>query len=198
MLLMLDRHTAVIRSYPIPGQTWPAELCWLYDNLKDSKSHAEIGVYCGRSLFASCVGMENATILAVDVEDTFLDSVEFPSAAWAASVRTATIAAIHGANDLVRVSTDLRGSLSAARGAFASRMRFDSVFIDGVHNYEQVSADILEWRPLLKPGGLLCGHDYSVAFPGVMDAVNELCDGFAVAPGTRIWSVRMTGARASP
>lgn len=54
----------------------------------------------------------------------------------------------------------------------------DFVFIDADHSYEGVKRDIEAWRPKLKPGGLLCGHDY--ANPGdpcgmeVKRAVDEL------------------------
>lgn len=36
----------------------------------------------------------------------------------------------------------------------------DFVFIDGCHEYESVAADIASWRPKVKAGGFLCGHDY--------------------------------------
>lgn len=60
---MLDQHNAVIRSYQIPGQCWPSELCWLYDTFSRSRSHAEVGVYCGRSLFASAAGMQPGAVI---------------------------------------------------------------------------------------------------------------------------------------
>lgn len=36
----------------------------------------------------------------------------------------------------------------------------DFVFIDGDHTLEAVWSDLEMWHPKLKPGGLLCGHDY--------------------------------------
>lgn len=49
----------------------------------------------------------------------------------------------------------------------------DFVFIDANHSYEYCREDIKVWLPKLKPGGLLCGHDYTKSFAGVMRAVNE-------------------------
>ncbi len=50
----------------------------------------------------------------------------------------------------------------------------DFVFIDADHSYEAVRADIRAWLPKLKPGGLLCGHDYlHPKCPGVAMAVDE-------------------------
>ena len=50
----------------------------------------------------------------------------------------------------------------------------DIVFIDARHNYESVVKDIKLWLPKVKMGGVLCGHDYSLSFFGVIEAVNEL------------------------
>jgi hypothetical protein len=37
---------------------------------------------------------------------------------------------------------------------------FDGVYIDARHEYEYVKQDIELWLPKVKPGGVLCGHDY--------------------------------------
>ncbi len=37
---------------------------------------------------------------------------------------------------------------------------FDFVFIDASHLYEDAKMDILAWRPKVRPGGILAGHDY--------------------------------------
>ena len=50
----------------------------------------------------------------------------------------------------------------------------DVVYIDAAHDYESVKADILAWRPKLKPGGILSGHDYGPHALGVIQAVEEL------------------------
>ncbi len=78
----------------------------------------------------------------------------------------------------------------------------DFVFIDGDHTYEAVRDDIQAWLPKLKPGGLLCGHDYSNPgwpFLGVDQAVNE----FAAASGLPLmlgenftWFIRLPGVSA--
>ena len=48
----------------------------------------------------------------------------------------------------------------------------DFVFIDADHAYRAVCADIELYRPKLRPGGMLAGHDYGK--PGVRRAVVEL------------------------
>ena len=52
------------------------------------------------------------------------------------------------------------------------------VFIDGDHSYEQCKRDILNYLPLIMPGGFLSGHNYhdhpDSAHPGVHKAVKEL------------------------
>lgn len=49
----------------------------------------------------------------------------------------------------------------------------DFVFIDAGHSYASVKQDIESWLPKIKTGGILAGHDYTDAWPGVKKAVNE-------------------------
>jgi FkbM family methyltransferase len=54
---------------------------------------------------------------------------------------------------------------------------FDAVYIDAAHEYEAVKEDIMKWRPKIKKGGIICGHDY-IDRPkynfGIIRAVDEI------------------------
>lgn len=80
----------------------------------------------------------------------------------------------------------------------------DFVFVDADHSYDGCRADIEAWLPKLKPGALLCGHDYDHPdYPGwgVKRAVDELasCLGLLVEIGVdRTWFVRLPGPVPEP
>ncbi|MDB5387661.1 MAG: hypothetical protein JWM11_3307 [Planctomycetaceae bacterium] len=184
---MIDRHEAVTRAYEIPGQTWPSELCWLFDHLTNSRSHAEIGVFCGRSLFTSCLAIPEGEVFAADLAAPQC-FCPVPDAKWLLSVQEATAHAIREHNPGVTLEFLREGSLAAALSLHSRGTVLDSVFIDGSHEYEHVMADIQAWRALVKPGGLICGHDYWPPDPGVMRAVNEVFgQEFEVVTNTRLW-----------
>lgn len=50
--------------------------------------------------------------------------------------------------------------------------KFDVIFIDGLHTYEQLTKDCANYYSKLKPGGIFAGHDYT-AITGVKRAADE-------------------------
>lgn len=67
---------------------------------------------------------------------------------------------------------------------------FDLVFIDALHDYPSVRADIEAWWPLVRSGGVLAGHDYNHQWPGVERAVAESFDLMDVGLGAdSVWFV---------
>jgi len=52
---------------------------------------------------------------------------------------------------------------------------FDVVYIDGMHRYEQVKKDILNYSKIVKIDGFITGHDYVSGWGEVVRAVNEFC-----------------------
>lgn len=66
----------------------------------------------------------------------------------------------------------------------------DFVFIDAMHTYEAVTADIKAWFPKIRKFGILAGHDFS--WDGVKQAVNEFeqssgLHGYATPALSDIW-----------
>jgi hypothetical protein len=61
----------------------------------------------------------------------------------------------------------------------------DFVLIDADHRYEGCKQDILDWRPKVRPGGLLMGHD--IQEPGVRKAVMECCDKIDITEDVFCW-----------
>ena len=51
---------------------------------------------------------------------------------------------------------------------------FDFIYIDGIHQYENVKQDIINYLPMVKKGGVIGGHDYGPSWPGVKQAVDEM------------------------
>jgi predicted O-methyltransferase YrrM len=168
-------------GYQIPGMMWPAELGWLYETFSGSRSHAEVGVYAGKSLLVTAAGfMRSCEVTAVD---NF--SLGALGAEWLQAVSAATIERIH-ALTRARITLQIGSSLEVARQLAREGRRFDSVFLDGCHEYAECKADIEIWTMLIRPGGILAGHDYWPNHWGVMEAVQETGT-FEVVPDTRIW-----------
>lgn len=67
----------------------------------------------------------------------------------------------------------------------------DFVFIDADHRLARVIADIRAWRPKLRTGGILSGHDYGDVYPGVKMAVDREVPGAQVSEETSVWWVRV-------
>lgn len=66
----------------------------------------------------------------------------------------------------------------------------DMVYIDGIHQYESVKADIEAWLPKVKRGGWMAGHDYQARFRGTMRAVDEFRKPDKVFPDTS-WIIKL-------
>jgi hypothetical protein len=80
-------------------------------------------------------------------------------------------------------------AMAAQRSVIANIGTWTGASARAIHDYGKVKEDILAWRPLLVPGGLLCGHDYSWEEwgVGVIRAVDELLPDRQVGPESIWW-----------
>jgi len=67
------------------------------------------------------------------------------------------------------------------------------VFIDAMHQDPWVSDDVAFWQEIVRPGGIICGDDYSNVFPAVQGAAQRCAERFETdlaLPGNKFWMVR--------
>lgn len=69
--------------------------------------------------------------------------------------------------------TKIKGRSTEIAQTFADGT-FDVVYIDANHEYPHVLTDVTAWKPKVKPGGILAGHDYDGSHLGVTRAIEEV------------------------
>ena len=132
----------------------------------------EIGSYCGRSTVAIASAASavtpHARVYAIDPHEGCVS----------AHTHDGTIAT---PATLERFQANIRDAGLEAVVRPIVRRSYEAVwtepigmlFIDGLHDYENVSRDYAAFAPFVRPGGYVLFDDYNVAFPGVMRFVDE-------------------------
>lgn len=180
-------EAAKVRGY----MSWE-ELAWLSE-IGKGKTVLEVGSWLGRSTKAIASGAKQ--VFAVD---HWKGTINDPTAEeakkidpWAefnhnlgVEINSRKVVPIARAHEEVNAAMTFYDGLTLDTCPVGP---VDMAFIDGDHEYEAVKRDIINARGMLRPGGMLCGHDFTDAHPGVMKAVKELVPDFQVANGTTIW-----------
>lgn len=128
---------------------------------------AEIGVYKGRGTAMWVVELINRGIqFDYFAVDHFLGSEEHDKGIDYYSITKGNLCSI--IDKITLVNND-----SISQAALYEDNYFDIVYIDASHDYHAVLADVAAWLPKVKPGGIICGDDYIMGWPGVMTAINQ-------------------------
>jgi hypothetical protein len=159
--------TKLARALSIKGWMSEPELIFLAQVANASKKIAEVGCYCGRSTRAMADNSK-ATIHAIDP--------------WDGAYQVYNgITHYNGDNEtLAMFDCNLYDHISSGR-VIVNRMKFsqfdgrnfDFIFLDAIHEYAALKADIYHAEKMI-PRGVLAGHDYDKNWPGVIEAVDEM------------------------
>lgn len=183
---MYSRAQALARAEGLDGWMNAEELNWLWDHARLALRIVEVGCWQGLSTTMLALGTPGV-VVAVDhfcgpddPGDTLYDEAHrLGPTALERKFRQNT----DGLGNVIMLPVE-----STQAAAFFGTGTVDFVFIDGTHTYEAVRADLLAWRRVLRPGGLLAGHDGDM--PGVARACAEVLGPVQRAiPGCSIWWV---------
>ncbi len=184
----------VERAALIDGWMSMTELRWLAEVASACWTIIEVGSYKGRSTRALADHCKGA-VYAVDPWDGGYINDNGSQAAWLDTKKARELFESNLSDHLAS------GRVVQVKAMFGEAMprlereigfgRADLVFIDGDHRYEAVKEDIARARLLVRPNGLLAGHDYThPSWPGVKQAVDELVAGELMLLCDSIWWVQ--------
>lgn len=145
---------------------------------------AELGVAEGRTLFHLLRTCPALSMIGVDLFTSQYTGE--PHTRWKSSVET------KAKKYADRLSFINKSTVEAA--PLVPDNSLDFIFIDADHSYEGVKRDIELWRPKVRSGGYLSGHDVG-ALP-VRTAVQEMCPGFNEWKPDGVWWIKREGSGA--
>lgn len=169
------------KALAINGWMSDFELQWLAEQASSHSVIVEIGCYQGRSTRALGDHTKGFVITIDDFKGPRDTIPEFTADEnYSKFVSNMNGLMSSGKVQLVKIPYE-----QMEINPFFKELEPDMLFIDGNHSYEAVKRDINFWKPKMKKGGLLCGHDSS--HPPVVQAVSEILGPMSLAVGTSIW-----------
>ena len=152
-----------------------AEIVATYSMVKLLNRGAEIGVYNGELSLRFLNSFPELTVYMVDpykewskdeYKDPANDSQDIQDARYELMRRT--VSCFGDRAKLLRMT-----SLEAVK--LIEPESLDFVYIDANHHYKYILEDLREWGKRVRNEGLIMGHDYSLEWIDVINAVNRYC-----------------------
>jgi len=143
----------------------PEWLARFASGLPERATMIELGTYKGKSAYYLGKGIQqvNGTLITVDIHLDYMNSDKFIGDHYIRSCYS---------NNLLGTIIPIIGDFYEVRKFF--NMPIDALFIDGLHEYENVKKDFEEWSPLIKVGGFVLFHDVHNGFPGIQRFVGDI------------------------
>lgn len=148
----------------VDGMLFDDEPRWLYERAKEAnRLIIEIGSFVGKSTICLAQG-------AIEGHGAKVYSID-PHTLGGAAAYHQLIENLYRFNVRNQVEVFVSPSKDAVR--FFAENSVDFIFIDGAHDYRNVSQDLDLYLPILAHGGIVAVHDCNSSYPGIMKAVRE-------------------------
>jgi hypothetical protein len=193
----MDLSSTVAIAETIHGWMTRRELEWLYEtasSLRPGGTWVELGIWKGRSFFTVAMGLpQGSKLVAVDSFPPTVAALPFvPSRDWVRDHFHAVLKTVQRLREDLSIEIVCRDTAEA--GSLFADGSMDVVWFDADHSSAGLARDFSAWIPKVKPGGLLCGHDYNHGFAGLVQLVDEVFPERAIVPETSIWQVQKGNA----
>lgn len=133
------------------------ELTKLFHEL-NFKCGAEIGVLYGEYSKTLCEQITGLKLYCIDTWETYPDLPEGKSHNFQERMRRG----YNHAKDLLKdYNCKFIKKFSMDAVNQFERNSLDFVYIDANHSFDYVMKDIIEWTKIVKPGGIVSGHDFN-------------------------------------
>lgn len=176
----------ITRALGLPGWMHPLELAWLARQARGASTIIEVGCWQGRSTRV-LADNSSGVVYAIDRWNAPYEGYPIDAAVYDAFA--AHLADHLATGRVVPIRDDSRAALPRLAGEIGAVA--DLVFIDADHLYAAVQRDIVSGLQLVRPGGVIAGHDLTHRdWPGVKRAVEAVFgDSYNRGPES-IWWVR--------
>lgn len=171
--LLLKWSWAVDQAREIPTWTEELTLAWLAEEASKAKVMVDLGVYMGASSMLMCVASPGSHIWGVDKFMVF-------------GTEKVTKHYLRRYIGEGRYEVIVGDSARAAQMLQHMKGKIDLCFIDDGHAEEDLVRDITSMLPLMRPGGILCGHDFDVPHNDVARGVIQTGISYHL-PVPRLW-----------
>ncbi len=166
-MIEMASQVDISKALSIGGWMSKNELTWLANQAEKRKLIVEFGSFHGRSTRALADNNFDGRIWAVDIWNVGQINNDLGQ-----SISTYSLP--YFLNNLKdHIETGHVIPIRNFSSNFTLPFKVDMVFIDADHTYEGCRKDILQAMKLLKPNGLLCGHDYGDVWPEVRKVVDR-------------------------
>jgi predicted O-methyltransferase YrrM len=180
---LVDKWANVLEECKfIPTWTERASLAYCAEVASRASYMVELGTYLGASALVMLNANPRLHLWCVDIFTAFAFNEQVAAHFLEYEIQQGRCELIKG------------DSLRAAEMLQHMRGRLDAVWVDDGHATEDVKRDIRAFLPLLKPGGILFGHDFEVPHNDVaLGVIASLPWQSWTIPVPRVWSYTKQG-----